>query len=161
MTRLLIVLIVLATPGTAVSDELGRLFFTPAERDMLDRARRNSAAAAEQTDDAAELPLVLIDVPPEPEVAPVPPVQVDGYVARSDGAETVWLNGTDNVQGNLSEHGIDASRVRLEAKRVRVPLGSAPAGVLLKPGQSFDPGSGSITDAYERSPPQPEDAENR
>ena len=71
------VLLVLGTDACAA--ELGRLFYTPAQRTQLDtlRSRKNIA-------------------PPVPEVKDAPPVPdtltYGGVVRRSDGRSTVWIN---------------------------------------------------------------------
>lgn len=54
--------------------ELGTLFFTPSERAELDRLRRG-----EPTQEA----------PPHPQGAR----EITGYVKRSDGLSTVWIDG--------------------------------------------------------------------
>jgi hypothetical protein len=145
----LIVVVVTALTSSVSAAELGRLFFSPAERAALEQARRA------QGDDETTLEGLgeVVEVPSggaEMEVAASERIRVNGYVSRSGGPETVWLNGLDSHQGNLAEIGIDANRIRLEGARVRVPAGIEAGGVLLKPGQSFDPASGDVLDAYER-----------
>jgi hypothetical protein len=54
--------------------ELGTLFFTPAEREELDRMRRGEPAAV---------------AVPNPGGAR----EITGYVKRSDGLSTVWIDG--------------------------------------------------------------------
>ncbi|MGE0485213.1 MAG: hypothetical protein AB7Q81_13815 [Gammaproteobacteria bacterium] len=154
-TRLLAVLAMLGA-GTTTADELGRLFLAPAEREALDQARyATPVAVGEAAGDttAAAIPEADVEVPPEMpvEVLPNPPVVVDGYVRRSDGPATVWINGTDTGEGNLADFGIEARDVQVERDRVRVPIGSDET-VSLKPGQTFDPVSARVTDAYEKPP---------
>ena len=143
-----VVLFFLATAVCIQAAELGRLFLTPAERAALDRARHAvKEPAPEQTVDEPRLTDVgLEDEVPEAKA----PITVDGYVSRSGGPATVWVNGTDTFQGDLTEFGIDAQRVEIESSRVRLPIDGGEAPVLLKPGQSFDPGSNAISDVYER-----------
>jgi hypothetical protein len=59
--------------------ELGTLFFTPAERDQLDRMRRGEP----------EVPAAVAAGKP----------RVTGFVRRSDGRNTVWINGVPMVVG--------------------------------------------------------------
>lgn len=71
-----------ASPNTAIP---GRLFYTPAQRAML-----NDARVRKQID------------PPNPSVAapalPAPaPVSFDGVITRSDGVATHWVNGRPHV----------------------------------------------------------------
>jgi len=64
----------LAAPAARAAEKLGTLFFTPAERDELDRMRRGEP-------DAASMP------------HPRGPRAITGYVKRSDGLSTVWIDG--------------------------------------------------------------------
>jgi hypothetical protein len=77
-------------------------------------------------------------MPDKPAAAPVvasPVTRLDGFVKRSDGPSTVWVNGEP-----LPE------RVRPGERSVSVPVGDAGARVDLKPGQTLDRGSGEIRD---------------
>lgn len=143
---LMVVTLALSVPLPAA--ELGRLFFSPEERAALDRARHaQPQVEADRKSERESLDLLEAE---EFEPVMADAVRVDGFVSRSGGPQTVWVNGMDSHQGNFGDIGIDPKRVRVESSRVRLPLGSADNGVLLKPGQSFDPGSELITDAYEK-----------
>ncbi len=145
--RCLLVALLTASAPSAMAAELGRLFLSPEHRAALDQARR--------AENVVEVPLV---VPPVEELAapetapPAPPrdaVRLDGYVERSSGQSTFWFNGRDSYQDNFADLGVVADEVRIEDAGVRVPLDGDQA-VLLKPGQSFDPGSERISDGYQR-----------
>ena len=137
----------LAIPVGVQAAELGRLFLTPQERAALDRARHTvkEPVAQQPVTETALTDIVLEDEELEADA----PITVDGYVSGSTGPATVWVNGTDNFQGDLSEFGIDAQRVEIETSRVRLPIAGTDTPVLLKPGQSFDPGLNAISDVYE------------
>lgn len=108
----------------ALAQEVGRLFFTPEQRQALD-ARRKAR------------------VPDKPAAAPVivsPTTRLDGYVRRSDGKSTVWVNGAA-----VDEPGARAPRIAPDAS-VSVPVGDSNARVRLKPGEMLDRGSGEVTD---------------
>ena len=62
----------LAAPATA--QELGRLFFTPERREILDRQRQ-------------------FNIPERTEIPEDPTLTIDGVVTRSSGKRTVWING--------------------------------------------------------------------
>lgn len=110
----------------AAAQEFGRLFFTPEQRAALD-ARRKAR------------------VPDKPAAAVVasPTTRVSGYVKRTDGRSTVFLNGEaqpDHLpeSARIAPHGADT--------RVLVPVGESGASVALKPGELLDRGSGEIRD---------------
>ncbi|MEQ8663046.1 MAG: hypothetical protein RLW62_19700 [Gammaproteobacteria bacterium] len=143
-------LALLAAPVTA--DPLGRLFLAPAERAALDRARYESSVAARVPSPAPPAPRIEA---PATNTAPLPPISIDGFVQRSDGPPTVWINGIDSYQGNLAGLGIDARDLALDQARVRVPLAGRAEPLALKPGQSFDPVSARVTEAWEPAAPAP------
>jgi hypothetical protein len=113
----------------AQAQDFGRLFFTPEERAALDARRRAR-------------------VPDKPAAAPVansPTTRVDGFVRRSGGPSTVWVNGESRgVEGR------NAPRIESGQRegRVSVPAGDGAGSVRfsLKPGQVLDRGTGEIRD---------------
>jgi hypothetical protein len=127
MTRLLL-LAALALPLAPVqAQELGRLFFTPDQRAALD-ARRKAR------------------VPDKPTATVVvsPTTRLDGYVQRSSGPSTVWVNGE-----GLLETSPEAPRIGTTHRsdgRVSVGVGESGARVGLKPGETLDRGTGEVRD---------------
>lgn len=116
--RILVLLMGLALAGAAVAQELGRLFFTPEQRDALDARRRS------RVPEKAASPLVI-----------APTTRLDGYVRRSDGRSTVWVNGDT----------ADNSRPQSDGS-VAVSVGDGGPRVRLKPGEVLDRSSGEVTD---------------
>ncbi len=102
---LALMLLNLAAPARA-ADELGRLFFTPQQRQDLDR-RRATNRAEEEAPQIKEGPLVL-----------------EGHVQRSSGKSTTWINGAPQYDSHASR---DAARITV------VPNEGEP-GVSLKVG---------------------------
>ena len=126
--------------------EVGRLFFTQAERAALERARRQAEEApSTERVQPASLPVVVEAVPHE--VLPV--ITVDGYVRRSTGEATVWVNGENSYDGNLGASRIDARAARVSGRRIAILPDDTRIPVLLKPGQSYDPNSATTADVYE------------
>jgi len=104
-------------PVPAAADEtLGRLFFTPQQRQDLDRRRQaniqDSAASAESL------------------------VTVNGQVSRSLGKTTVWINGVPQ----------ENTRQPRDPARVTLPGGEGEPTVSLKVGQTLDKVRGEIRD---------------
>jgi hypothetical protein len=131
MRALALVFAFIAAGGSmrdAGAQEIGRLFMTPEQRESLD-ARRKAR------------------VPDKPAAAPVvasPTTRVDGYVKRSGGPSTVWLNNEP-----LPEHAADAPRIRggrTGEAHVDVPLGEGGARVPMKPGQVVNRETGEVRD---------------
>jgi hypothetical protein len=110
----------------ARAQELGRLFFTPEQRVTLDARRK------------ARLP----DKPAAAVVA-APVTRVDGYVKRSGGPPTVWVNGDP-----LSESAPEAPRIDASGPggSVSINLGESGGRTRLKPGEALDRGTGEVHD---------------
>lgn len=111
MKRLVLVLLasLMATPFPALaqSRELGTLFFTPAERINLDKLRRGENIAPSESAD---------------------PV-INGYIRRSDGVNTVWINGAPFKADAKRLERIDSLPIGTTA-RVEIRSGVAGAAVL-------------------------------
>ena len=108
----------------AAAEDFGRLFFTPEQRAALDARRR------------ARVP----DKPAAVVVAS-PTTRVDGYVKRSSGPSTVFVNREAlTVSGQA-----DSPRTPGDGdSRVAIPVGEAGSHVGLKPGEVLDRGSGEV-----------------
>jgi hypothetical protein len=115
---LLAALMLLFSPATPNAQELGRLFFTPEQRAALDARRR-----ARIPDRAASPALIS------------PTTRLDGYVKRTDGLPTVWVNGESTQDAAPAPDG-----------RVAVPAGESGARVQLRPGEVLDRSSGEVRD---------------
>ena len=124
--RALVIVLMLIAPA-AQAQELGRLFFTPDQRAALD-ARRKAR------------------VPDKPAAAVVasPSTRVDGYVQRSGGPATVWINGEA-----LTENAPEAPRIdttRTPSGSVSLTVGEGGNRTRLRPGETLDRGNGEVRD---------------
>jgi hypothetical protein len=115
-----------AAPCTA--QEIGRLFFTPEQRAALDGRRK-----ARVPDKPAATPMVAS-----------PTTRLDGFVRRSAGRSTVWVNGES--LGETGAEGASIESGRSTDARVSVPVGDSGARAALKPGQILDRGTGEVRD---------------
>jgi hypothetical protein len=119
MKRLMALVLCAAFSQALCAQEVGRLFFTPEQRGALDARRR-----ARVPDKPAPAPLVVS-----------PTTRLDGFVRRSDGKSTVWVNGDTADDSRLLNDG-----------RVSVSAGDGDPRVPLKPGEVLDRDSGEVTD---------------
>ncbi len=116
----------LLAPSGAGAQELERLFFTAEQRDALDARRK------------ARLP----DKPAA--VAASPTTRVDGYVVRSSGKSTLWLDGYAVRDGNQPEGlGLNVRRGS-DPSRVTVVVGEERRRVDMRVGETLDRGSGEV-----------------
>jgi hypothetical protein len=112
-----------ALPEAACCAELGRLFFSPEQRAQMNRMRFARPPAAAVETPAAE---PLAPPPTSPRL-----VTLDGYVSRSSGHSTTWVNG---VPQNDRLH-MDRDAVRIEDENRHA--------IDLKVGESYDVNSGA------------------
>lgn len=103
----------------ALADErVGRLFYTLQQRLQIDRQHKPAVSHAQRV--------------------PSKDAHYNGYVMRSDGVNTIWVNGqTRYVDHAASNPG-------------QLKLPATPA---LKPGQAFDRQAGRVLESYELAQP--------
>ena len=94
-SRAALAILLAAFASAAAAAELRTLFHTPEERARLDRLRRGEPVEAQAAPRAPHVPAVT------------------GFVKRSDGRNTVWLDGTPKaLSGAASAPYTDPSKVR-------------------------------------------------
>ncbi len=133
--------------GTAsmapANDDIGKLFFSPAERVRLDLLRNADVPAP-----ASEAALTAsIDEPSEEEFEPVvrTVTEVEGYVARRRALGTAWVNGQQLTHGTKAPPDTTQTIYVRQDGVLLAPLdGESPR--LLKPGQRYDPNAGQVVD---------------
>lgn len=103
---------------------LGRLFFTPEQRAQLDAARQHGTRSQQTGSGDNRTALV-----------------VSGFVRRSDGRSTVWINNQPEAPRSVERDGSIVVTLPNDRRRVRV-----------KVGQSVDLSSGTVDERYLRAP---------
>jgi hypothetical protein len=116
----LLVAIGLAPRPAAAYENLGRLFFTPQQRQDLDRRRQANIQESAVTAESL--------------------MTVNGQVARSSGKTTTWING---VPQESARHPRDPAQVTL-------PGGEGEPSISLKIGQTLDKVRGEVKDPVQR-----------
>jgi len=135
MRWLALIVLLLPAFGSA-AEPLGRLFFTPQQRAMLDNARHQK---------------IKIAVEPE---APAPPekISVNGVVKRSDGQSTVWINNRP-LNEKRAPSGVKVISPNADNASVTLQLPQSSRNVDVKVGQSLDATTGHIQERYQAPPP--------
>lgn len=90
-----------ASPGDA--DELGRLFYTPEQRALLDRGQHAAADEPESVDS----------------------VTINGIVQKHGGERTIWINGVPRLAGKGEERSPESAAVAVPGKpnKIRAKVG--------------------------------------
>lgn len=123
-----------AVTAHAQSPQLGRLFLSPQQRAQIDAQRYGPPAA-----DPALTPATA----PAP-APPSPPVELNGVLLRSSGRSTVWLN--QEAQNEPHNRLVRDKSGMQGTLTLRLSTGQV---VLLKPGQRYDPASGTVTEVQQ------------
>jgi hypothetical protein len=143
LTLIVIVLasVLAAEVYAAPEDDFGRLFSRPAERRNLDILRQNQKLKVITPQDLTQPDLAESAAPAElPD-----PITLQGFVKRSDGASTLWINNkavqegsaVDNVEiGKLNRQRGNAG-TSSESLNVRIPANGK--HIRLKAGQVYMP----------------------
>ncbi len=131
MSRLGVLLIGAALYGAsadALAQELGRLFFTPEQRQALDERRRAR-------------------IPDKPAAVIVESVttRINGQVVRSDGRSTVFVNGEPVPEGG-DAGGLSVVPGRADPSRISIVGGDDGARRRLRVGETLDRGTGEVRD---------------
>ena len=110
------------SPGLTQAEELGRLFFTPQQRQDLDRRRSTNAVAAT--------------------VTAVDQVTINGQVSRSGGKSTTWINGAP-------QDDIRSAKDHRDPTRVTVKQGEDSPEASLRVGETLDRVRGETRDGLD------------
>ena len=146
LAGLLISILTLQVQAEATG-QFGRLFTKPSERTNLNVLRQSQ-----------QLKVVTPQDKPDPEdgaeaeSAALPnPVTLQGYVKRSDGASTLWINkqavqedsNVDDVKiGRLNQQGFSKKGTGVEGVDVKIPANGKK--IHLKAGQMYEPETNQI-----------------
>jgi len=111
---------------SADSNKIGRLFFSPDERAMLDRMRQKSGGST---------------------VRATEQITLNGLVRRSSGKTTAWINQLPQNE-NETPQGVAVQQGK-PAKPSALLLLPSGKQVQLKAGQTFDATKGKVREGYE------------
>lgn len=108
------------------SHKIGRLFFSPNERAMLDRLRQKSGGNA---------------------ISATEQITLNGIVRRSSGKTTAWINQFPQHENETPQGiAIRQGQVSKPSTQLLLPSGKQ---VNLKAGQTFDTAKGKVREGYE------------
>ncbi|MET0217652.1 MAG: hypothetical protein ABW205_06970 [Burkholderiales bacterium] len=122
---------ILVSASSVYADSMGRLFFTPEQRLMLDSARRQKVKIEEQSEEQA------------PEI-----VSLNGVVKRSDGQTTVWLNNRA-VSDRRTPGGVTIVPQGTASDPVTFRMPQGDRAVSLRVGQNLDVTTGQVVEPYD------------
>ena len=109
LASVLAVIASLCSPAQAqeIPEELGRLFFTPERRQILDRQRQ-------------------LNIQEKQEIPEDPTLTINGVVTRSSGKRTAWINGVSQNE-NDTQSGVAVTPNRKDPGKIVVHVIETPA----------------------------------
>lgn len=128
----------------AAEDDFGRLFSSSVERKKLDILRKNQKLIVASPQKNTRLEPAADELPE--------PITLQGYVKRSDGSTTLWVN-NKAVQENSTQDDVEIGRLSKQKNsaksgsdslNVRIP--ATGKNVRLKAGQVYEPETGRIVE---------------
>lgn len=142
---LLLVLASFASLLPAAPDtDFGRLFSTAQERSRLDVLRQNRTLQTVTPQSGSQVAPVSAELPE--------PVTLQGYVKRSDGATTLWIN-NQPVQENSTLDQVEIGRLSSQKSAVRngsdalnIRIPATGKHVRLKAGQVYAPETDQVVE---------------
>ena len=138
IARAALTLLLLAA-AAAPAAELGRLFFTPAQRAALDAARKQNVRVEIANEDTER---------PQQPAAPAPrDLSVNGLIQRSDGKSTVWVNNKPLAGDTAGGYNVTTRR---GDNRVNLTAPDGGRSVQLKVGQTLEVQSGTVEEGFRR-----------
>jgi hypothetical protein len=139
-TRQAILLAMLSLSTVGISSPvnaqaLGRLFLSPDERRLIDiHPERADTASAGNLSNKNESDLIT----------------VNGLVTRSSGKQTIWLNKMPLREGQSAPVGRPVGIPKHGTVELALPGQSGTQRI--KPGQSYDPSSGTVSERFTKAP---------
>jgi hypothetical protein len=148
MRLMLLLFCFVVAPPLSATESLGRLFFSPHERALLDSGRKQKAKTEEAPTPA---PVAAAPAEPPPPPPPLENLSINGVIKRSDGTSTVWVNGKP-VNGKAALSGGRTIAGVGSGGRVAVRMQETKRHVELKVGQHLDASSGAIRENLSKQP---------
>lgn len=146
LTRVVLLLLFIFTVMPLMADDMDRLFFTPDQRQILDKLRY-------QKPKQEKVPELVIEQEPveEPEPGPViGGIYVNGLVYRENGKSTAWINQANTNQGDLGHRYLQINADAITPDEVEIMIPSADKKVRLKVGEFYEPESANQNSTPDR-----------
>lgn len=129
--RQIVLALIITFTSSAYADSLGRLFFSPEQRLLLDSARRQKVKIEEKSEEQA------------PEI-----VSLNGVVKRSDGHTTVWLNNRA-VSDRHAPGGVTITSQGSASDPVTFTMPQSERAVRLRVGQNLNVSTGQVVEPFD------------
>jgi len=129
--------------NVSFAEELGRLFTTVGERQMLDGLRKAKPKKIEVVEVIEIVPEEVVEEEPKPVIGGI---TVNGLVYRKGRKSTAWINNENTYEGHLSHQYIHIDPENINPDGIQVEIPENVTDISLKVGETYDPSDENVTD---------------
>ena len=132
------------TSNSVSADTLGTLFTSEEERARLEYVRKQKPVVEKFITGAEEIDEVFDEVPVNEEIVVRDTLNLKGFVKRSDGKNSAWINDGNTYEGDLDTLYIKVNSDDINDDNVTINMPDNKTQVRLKVGEAYDPNSRQI-----------------
>ncbi len=143
-TSAVVILSLFMTSNSVSADTLGTLFTSEEERARLEYVRKQKPVVEKFITGAEEIDEVFDEVPVNEEIDVRDTLNLKGFVKRSDGKNSAWINDGNTYEGDLDTLYIKVNSDDINDDNVTINMPDNKTQVRLKVGEAYDPNSRQI-----------------
>ncbi len=143
-TGMLALLVGLVLPPAVPADSLGRIFTSEQDRNRLDYIRKQKPLVEKKMTDTEEVDEVFEEEQAEEEIVIRDTLNLKGFVRRSDGKNSAWINEGNTYEGDLDTIYIKVRPEDIGDDKVTINMPDNETRVRLKVGEAYDPDSKQV-----------------
>lgn len=144
ITARLMLLLGMCMTYPVAADSLGRIFTSEQDRNRLDYIRSQKPVAEKNLTDTEEVDEVFNEEPVDEEVVIRDTLNLKGFVRRSDGKNSAWINDGNTYEGDLDTLYLQIRPQDIGEDRVTINMPDNETRVRLKVGEGYDPESKQV-----------------
>ncbi|MEQ8938472.1 MAG: hypothetical protein RLT30_07190 [Gammaproteobacteria bacterium] len=141
---MLALLVGLVLPPSVPADSLGRIFTSEQDRNRLDYIRKQKPLVEKKMTDTEEVDEVFEEEQAEEEIVIRDTLNLKGFVRRSDGKNSAWINEGNTYEGDLDTIYIKVRPEDIGDDKVTINMPDNETRVRLKVGEAYDPDSKQV-----------------
>ena len=126
------------------ADTLGRIFTSEEDRGRLEYVRKQKPMVEAPVTETTEIEEIFAEEPAEEEILIRDTLNLKGFVRRSDGKNSAWINEGNSYEGDLDTLYINVSPEDIGDDNVTINMPDNKTQVQLKVGEAYDPASQQV-----------------
>ncbi len=126
------------------ADTLGKLFTSEEERARLEYVRKQKPVVEKAITDTEEIDEIFEETSVNEEIVVRDTLNLKGFVKRSDGKNSAWINEGNTYEGDLDTLYIRVNSGDINDDNVTINMPDNKTRVKLKVGEAYDPNSRQV-----------------